>query len=112
MCEVVMTNENLCKNFPDSHKYPGIEEHDEEDDLPQSLDNYSGTENAVSPKKPLFLKLTLISFDLIDLEFGLRRQRSNTAIRLEKMDRERKEAANITRVKWENPRPFALLPGN
>ncbi|XP_065210665.1 target of rapamycin complex 2 subunit MAPKAP1 [Planococcus citri] len=85
MCEVVMASENLCKNFPDSYKYPGIEENDEDDDLPQSLDNYS------------------------DLEFGLRRQRSNTAIRLEKMDRERKEAANITHIKWEKPRPFALI---
>lgn len=48
---------------------------------------------------------------LIDLEFGIRRQRSNTAIRLEKMDKEKKEAANITRIKWENPRPFHAISG-
>lgn len=41
----------------------------------------------------------------------MRRQRSNTAIRLEKMDREKKEAASIAHIKWTNPRPFASIPG-
>lgn len=35
------------------------------------------------------------------MEFG-HRQRSNTAQRLEKMDLERKKAAEIKHVKWEN----------
>lgn len=42
MCEIIMAGENLCQNIADSNKYPGIEENDDEDDLPHSLDNYSG----------------------------------------------------------------------
>lgn len=42
MCEVVMAGENLCHKITDSYKYPGIEENDDDDDLPHSLDNHSG----------------------------------------------------------------------
>jgi hypothetical protein len=45
----------------------------------------------------------LIYTFLTDLDFGAHRQRSNTAQRLEKMEREWKKAAKIKHVKWENP---------
>lgn len=38
---------------------------------------------------------------LTDLDFGAHRARSNTAARLEKMDRERKRAAKTKHIKWE-----------
>lgn len=37
----------------------------------------------------------------VDLEFGAHRARSNTAARLEKMDRDRKRAAKTKHIKWE-----------
>lgn len=40
-----MAGEDLCRNINDPHRYPGIEENnDDEDDLPHSLDNHSGNE--------------------------------------------------------------------
>ncbi|XP_066909105.1 target of rapamycin complex 2 subunit MAPKAP1 isoform X2 [Halyomorpha halys] len=43
-----------------------------------------------------------------DLQFGLRRHRSNTAQRLEKMEAEKKKAANTIHVKWvTNPVPLS-----
>jgi hypothetical protein len=36
-----------------------------------------------------------------DIDFGIHRQRSNTAQRLEKMDQDRKKTSRIKHVKWE-----------
>lgn len=44
-----------------------------------------------------------------DIDFGIHRQRSSTAQRLEKMDQDRKKTNRIKHVKWEwNP---AILTG-
>lgn len=106
-----MAGENLCHKVTDSYKYPGIEENDDEDDLPHSLDNHSGATSSYIQFISNFLNKNWFIDNVTDLEFGLRRQRSNTAIRLEKMDKEKREAASITHVKWTNPRPFASIPG-
>lgn len=46
----------------------------------------------------------------VDLQFGLRRHRSNTAQRLEKLEEEKKKSANTMHIKWvDNPVP---LTGN
>lgn len=45
-----------------------------------------------------------------DIDFGIHRQRSSTAQRLEKMDQDRKKTNRIKHVKWEwNP---VVLTGN
>ncbi|XP_014251577.1 target of rapamycin complex 2 subunit MAPKAP1 [Cimex lectularius] len=84
MCEVVMICDNIAKQTQLSKYscYPGVEE--DEDDDGQSFDLNS------------------------DLQFGLRRHRLNTAQRLEKLEEEKKKAANIMHVKWEaNPNPLS-----
>ena len=82
MCEMVMQGENLSKKLVSTTKfdcYPGEDdcEEDDMDAMGQSFDIQS------------------------DLEFGAHRARSNTAARLEKMDRERKRAAKTKHIKWE-----------
>lgn len=43
------------------------------------------------------------SFDLqMDMDFGMHRQRSNTAVRLDKLEQARKKAAKIKHIKWES----------
>lgn len=61
----------------------------------------------VYPVLTSFLVLTNCKFSL-DLDFGRpRRYRSNTAVRLQKMDEERKIAANTRHIRWEkNPVPL------
>ncbi|RZF39980.1 hypothetical protein LSTR_LSTR002383 [Laodelphax striatellus] len=80
VCEVVMAGENIARQleFGKYDCYPGIES--DEDDLDaygQSLDLH------------------------FDMEYG--RFRSNTAVRLKKMDEERKKASSVRHVKWEKP---------
>ncbi|KAL1132028.1 hypothetical protein AAG570_011637 [Ranatra chinensis] len=88
MCEVVMVSDNIVRQIPISENdcYPGIEQKDEDDDmvgLTQSFEIHS------------------------DLQFGLHRHRSNTAQRLERMEEEKKKAANVIHVKWvTNPVPL------
>ncbi|KAJ1520750.1 hypothetical protein ONE63_003845 [Megalurothrips usitatus] len=82
LCELVMQGENLSRKLVSSTKfdcYPGEDESDEDDmdAMGQSFDIQS------------------------DLDFGAHRARSNTAARLEKMDRDRKRAAKIKHIKWE-----------
>ncbi|KAE8742580.1 hypothetical protein FOCC_FOCC011874 [Frankliniella occidentalis] len=88
MCEMVMQGENLSKKLISSTKfdcYPG--EDDSEDDDMDAMGQ---------------------SFDIqSDLDFGGHRARSNTAARLEKMDREKKRAAKTKHIKWESA-PAAL----
>lgn len=79
MCELVMVGEDLPKHLADKlDSYRDLEESDEdEDDIGQQ------------------------SYDMqLDMEFGVR-TRSNTAVRLEKMDQARKRAAKVKNVKWE-----------
>lgn len=89
MCEAVMICDNIAKQLPVNKYdcYPCVEQDEEDDDL----DNMAQ------------------SFDLnSDLQFGLRRHRSNTAQRLEKMEAEKKKAANTIHVKWvTNPVPLS-----
>lgn len=82
MCEMVMQGENLSRKLVSSTKYdcyPGEDDSDEDDmdAMGQSFDIQS------------------------DLDFGAHRARSNTAARLEKLDRERKRAAKTKHIKWE-----------
>ncbi|KAF4529322.1 hypothetical protein B566_EDAN011416 [Ephemera danica] len=78
--EMVMLGEDL--RLPTMESFPGLDDDEEEEDgdmMSQSFDIQS------------------------DLDFGAHRQRSNTAQRLEKMEREWKKAAKIKHIKWENP---------
>lgn len=82
MCEMVMQGENLSKKLIFATKfdcYPGEDDSDEDDmdAMGQSFDIQS------------------------DLDFGAHRARSNTAARLEKMDREKKKASKTKHIKWE-----------
>lgn len=81
-CEMVMLGDDLPKQLKANgvlECYPGMEDSDDED-----------------------IDAMADSYDIqMEMEFG-HRQRSNTAQRLEKMDVERKKAAEIKHVKWEN----------
>ncbi|XP_012269766.2 target of rapamycin complex 2 subunit MAPKAP1 [Athalia rosae] len=81
-CEMVMLGEDLPKQLKANgvlECYPGMEDSDDED-----------------------IDAMAESYDIqMDMEFG-HRPRSNTAQRLEKMDLERKKAAEVKHVKWEN----------
>jgi hypothetical protein len=87
MCEMVMIGEDIPRRLSNVTKfdcYPGVDESDDEDDevdvMGQSFDIHS------------------------DIDFGIHRQRSTTAQRLEKMDQDRKKTNRIKHVKWEwNP---------
>lgn len=75
MCELVMTGEDLSKHLNYLEVYADSSESDEEDDIERE------------------------SFDIPhDMEFGLHRQRSNTAVRLEKLDQAQKKAAKVITV--------------
>uniref|UniRef100_T1I6Y7 Uncharacterized protein n=1 Tax=Rhodnius prolixus TaxID=13249 RepID=T1I6Y7_RHOPR len=88
MCDVVMVCDNIARQIPvDKYDcYPGIEQDEDDDDI-----------DALAQ-----------SFDLnSDLQFGLRRHRSNTAQRLEKLEEEKKKSANTMHIKWvDNPVPL------
>ncbi|XP_043275029.1 stress-activated map kinase-interacting protein 1 [Venturia canescens] len=88
MCEIVMLGEDIPKQLKSNGLkcYPGMEESDDED-----------------------LDAMAESYDIqMDMEFGLR-ARSNTAQRLEKMDLERKKAAKVKHIKWDqNPENISL----
>ncbi|KAK0180037.1 hypothetical protein PV327_005720 [Microctonus hyperodae] len=81
MCEIVMSGEDIPKQLKanGARCYPRMEDSDDED-------------------------LDTESYDIqMNMEFG-RRPRSNTAQRLEKMEMERKKAAKVKHIKWEqNP---------
>lgn len=80
MCEVVMVGEKVSKDLADTlDSLPASDSsEDDEDDLDHE------------------------SYDIqLDMNFGLHRQRSNTAARLEKMDQARKKASKVKLVKWE-----------
>uniref|UniRef100_A0A023F2U5 Putative stress-activated map kinase-interacting protein 1 n=1 Tax=Triatoma infestans TaxID=30076 RepID=A0A023F2U5_TRIIF len=89
MCDVVMVCDNIARQIPvDKYDcYPGIEQDEDDDDI-----------DALAQ-----------SFDLnSDLQFGLRRHRSNTAQRLEKLEEEKKKSANTMHIKWvDNPVPLS-----
>ncbi|XP_011143027.1 target of rapamycin complex 2 subunit MAPKAP1 isoform X1 [Harpegnathos saltator] len=89
MCEMVMLGEDIPKQMKENGMlqcYPGREESDDED-----------------------LDVLAESYDIqMDMEFT-HRQRSNTAQRLEKMDIERKKAAEVKHVKWEH-NPNVVTP--
>lgn len=74
-----MVGEDLPKHLADKlDSYRDLEESDEDDD-----------------------DIAQQSFDMqLDMDYGVR-TRSNTAVRLEKMDQARKRAAKIKNVKWE-----------
>lgn len=80
MCELVMLGEDLNKYLADKlDTFPESSESDEEDDIEHE------------------------SFDMqMDMDFGMHRQRSNTAIRLDKLEQARRKAAKIKHVKWES----------
>lgn len=82
MCELVMVGETLPKHLvQELDIYPDSEEEDEEDEIEHE------------------------SYDIqLDTDFShsAHRQRSYTAVRLEKMDQARKRAAKIKNVKWDN----------
>ena len=88
MCELVMLGEDIPRQLKSNGAkcYPGLDDSDDED-----LDAMSE------------------SYDIqMDMELG-HRARSNTAQRLEKMDLERKKAAKVKHVKWEqNPGTISL----
>lgn len=73
MCELVMLGEDLTKHLADKlDAFPESSESEEEDDIEHE------------------------SFDLqADMDFGMHRQRSNTAVRLEKMEQARRKAAKV-----------------
>lgn len=79
MCELVMMGEDITKHLSDKLDcYPNSSESEEEDDIRhESLDIQ------------------------LDMDFGMHRQRSNTAVRLEKLDQARRKAAKIKHIKWE-----------
>lgn len=81
MCELVMLGEDITKQLEGTLEiYP--ESSDSEDD-----DDDIGHE----------------SFDIrLDTDYGISRQRSNTAIRLEKLEQARRKAASVKHVKWES----------
>ncbi|XP_071443140.1 stress-activated map kinase-interacting protein 1 [Hetaerina americana] len=87
ICEMVMLGEEIPKKLASLSKldcYPGVKEDvDDGDDM----------------------DLLAQSFELqSELGFGAHRLRSNTAQRLEQLDKERKKAAKVRHVKWEyNP---------
>ncbi|CAB0030174.1 unnamed protein product [Trichogramma brassicae] len=87
LCEIVMAKDDIPRELYESgsvYVYPGAEDSDEED-----LDALSD------------------SYDiLMDMEFS-HRARTNTAQRLEKMDLEKKRAAKIKHIKWENPQSMS-----
>lgn len=76
-----MLGEDITKHLADKRNcYPDSSESEEEDDIQhESLDIQ------------------------LDMDFGMHRQRSNTAVRLEKLDQARRKAAKIKHVKWESP---------
>lgn len=79
MCEVVMSSSKIAKKVAATlDSLPPSESSDEEDDLEHQ------------------------SYDLQpDMDFGIHRIRSNTAVRLEKMDLARKRASKVKHIKWE-----------
>lgn len=80
MCELVMIGEDITKHLAEQlNSYPSSSEESEgEDDIQhESLDIQ------------------------LDMDFGMHRQRSNTAVRLEKLDQARRKAAKIKHIKWE-----------
>lgn len=83
MCETIMMNEDLPKQFLqkceqlDMNCYPGLDEQSEEEDL----------------------DLTAQSFDILFPEQNSYRFRSNTAQKLEKMDLARKKASGLKTIK-------------
>lgn len=79
MCELVMIGEDITKHLADKLDcYPSTSESEGEDDIQhESLDIQ------------------------LDMDFGMHRQRSNTAVRLEKLDQARRKAAKIKHIKWE-----------
>lgn len=80
MCEVVMAGEKMPKDVDDNLDALPVSESSEEDE--------DDLEHA--------------SYDIqLDMNYGLHRQRSNTAVRLEKMEQARQKAATIKFVKWE-----------
>lgn len=84
MCELVMVGEDIPRKLSSVTKfdcYPGVDESDDEEDEMDVMGQ---------------------SFDIqSDIDFGIHRQRSNTAQRLEKMDQDRKKTSRIKHVKWE-----------
>lgn len=80
MCELVMLGEDMTKHLADQlDAFPESSESDEEDDIEHE------------------------SFDMqMDMDFGMHRQRTNTAVRLEKLEQARRKAAKIKHVKWES----------
>lgn len=83
MCELVMLGEDLTKHLSEKlDAFPESSESEEEDDIEHE------------------------SFDMqIDMDFGMHRQRSNTAVRLEKLEQARKKAAKVKHIKWETTQP-------
>lgn len=75
-----MLGEDLTKHLADKlDAFPESSESEEEDDIEHE------------------------SFDLqMDMDFGMHRQRSNTAVRLEKLEQARRKAAKVKHVKWES----------
>ncbi|XP_069697970.1 target of rapamycin complex 2 subunit MAPKAP1 isoform X2 [Periplaneta americana] len=84
MCEMVMLGEDIPRKLSNVTKfdcYPGVDESDEEEDEMDVMGQ---------------------SFDIqSDIDFGIHRQRSSTAQRLEKMDQDRKKTNRIKHIKWE-----------
>lgn len=115
MCEMVMIGEDIPRKLSNVTKfdcYPGVDESDDEDDevdvMGQSFDIHSGKDF----KMTLTLHANVILGDIklkfgvliSDIDFGIHRQRSTTAQRLEKMDQDRKKTNRIKHIKWEwNP---------
>lgn len=87
MCETIMMNEDLPKQFLQKceqlelHCYPGLDEQSDDEDL----------------------DLTAQSFDILFPEQSTYRFRSNTAQRLEKMDLARKKASRMKSIKVTEP---------
>lgn len=79
MSELVMVGEDLPKHLADKlDSYRDPEDSEEDDDMSH---------------EPYDIQL--------DMEFEGHRQRSNTAVRLEKMDQAKKRAAKVKNIKWE-----------
>ncbi|RZC35178.1 target of rapamycin complex 2 subunit MAPKAP1 [Asbolus verrucosus] len=78
MCELIMAGEEGCRKH-----------------LKQSLDLYPDDEDSEDDD------LSHESYDLqLDMDFGLR-YRSNTAVRLEKLEQVKKKTSRMKHVKWE-----------
>lgn len=80
MCEVVMTGDKVPKHFSKTLESLPMSDSSEDDDDDLSNESYDIQ---------------------LDMNIGLHRQRSDTTVRLEKMDLARKKASKVKFVKWE-----------